>query len=112
MRSAFDLAEFRIAATYESERPMRWLVTLLAVTAIIGFGWVFTLPSKAQCVASGRVVDPTERHCESATGYQQLEEHALFHSREVVLGTLILVAVGYAITRYVRWRSRRRTPAA
>ena len=90
---------------------MRLLVIVLAATAVIGFGWVFTLPSKAECVASGRVVDPTERHCESATGYEQLQEHALFHSREVVLGAAILLAVVYGVDRYRR-RSRSEAPTA
>ena len=90
---------------------MRWLAAFLAVIAVVGFGWVFSLPSKAECVASGRVVDPTERHCESAAGYEQLQEHALFHSREVVLGTAILVALGYGVL-YLRRRSRRVTPTA
>lgn len=91
---------------------MRWLAAFLVVAAIVGFGWVFSLPSKAECVASGRVVDPTERHCESADGYVQLQEHALFHSREVVLGTAILVGIGYGIVAYRRRRARRATPAA
>ena len=91
---------------------MRWLAALLAVAAIIGFGWVFSLPSKAECVASGRVVDSTERHCESADGYVQLEEHALFHSRDAVLGTAILVAIGYGIVLYRRRRSRPAPPTA
>lgn len=85
---------------------MRWLAGFLAVVAVIGFGWVFSLPSKAECVASGRVVDPTERHCESTAGYQQLQEHALFHSRDVVLGTVLIVALGYAVVWYRRRRSR------
>lgn len=88
---------------------MRWLATVLAFAAVIGFGWVFSLPSKAECVASGRVVDPTERHCESAAGFEQLQEHALFHSREVVLGTVILVALGYGVVRYLRRRAARST---
>ena len=91
---------------------MRWLATFLVIAAVVGFGWVFRLPSKAECVASGRKVDPTERHCESATGFVQLQEHALFHSREVVLGTAILVALGYAVVVYRRRRSQRVTPAA
>lgn len=85
---------------------MRWVAGFLAVVAIIGFGWVFSLPSKAECVASGRVVDPTERHCESAAGYEQLQEHALFHSRDVVLGTALIVALGYALVWYRRRRSQ------
>ncbi len=91
---------------------MRWLVIVLTIGAFIGFGWVFSLPSKAQCAASGRVVDPTERHCESAAGFQQLQEHALFHSREAVLWTGVLVALGYGVVRYRRRRSQRDAPAA
>jgi hypothetical protein len=91
---------------------VRWLVTILVLAAVIGFGWVFSLPSKAECVASGRVVDPTERHCESGTGYVQLQEHALFHSREVVIGTAILVGIGYAVVALRRRRSRRHLPVS
>jgi hypothetical protein len=91
---------------------MRRLAIVLAVAGVIGFGWVFSLPSKAECVASGRVVDPTERHCESPGGFVQLEEHALFHSRDVVLGTAILVALGYGFVVFRRRRSRRDTPTA
>lgn len=91
---------------------MRWLMTVLAAAAIIGFGWVFSLPSKAECVASGRVVDPTERHCESGAGYVQLQEHALFHSGEVVLWTAILVAFGYLVVRYRRHHLHRGAPRA
>ena len=91
---------------------MRYLAAFLTIAALAGFGWVFSLPDKAECVASGRVVDPTERHCESATGYQQLEEHALFHSREVVLGGLVLVIGGYTVRRYFRRRSTATTASA
>ena len=91
---------------------MRWLAVVLAIAAIVGFGWVFSLPSKAECIASGRVVDPTERHCESADGYVQLQEHALFHSRDVVLGTGILVALGYGIVVLRRRRARGASPTA
>ena len=91
---------------------MRWLALTLLVAALLGFGWVFSLPSKAECVASGRVVDPTERHCESADGWVQLQEHALFHSREVVLGTAVLVALGYGVVAYRRRRPGHGQPAA
>jgi hypothetical protein len=86
---------------------MRYLVLFLAVAAVAGFGWVFSLPDKQECVASGRTVDPTERHCLSGDDYQQLEEHALFHSREVVLGTLLLVWIGLGVRRYVMRRRAR-----
>ena len=84
---------------------MRLLFTFLGIVAFAGIAWVATLPDKAACVASGRVVDPTERHCESADGYVQLREHAIFHSREVVLGAAALIGIGYAVHRL-----RRRPP--
>lgn len=84
---------------------MRYLVACVGVAALVGFTWVFSLPSKTECIASGRVVDPTERYCLSAAGYQQLQEHALFHSREGVLAAVILIAGGYAFRRYRRRRS-------
>ncbi len=83
---------------------MRFVVMSVVVAAIVGFGWVFSLPSKSECIASGRIVDPTERHCESSAGYEQLQEHALFHSREAVLGAAILLAISYGVKRY--WRRR------
>lgn len=91
---------------------MRYVAGFYVIAAIVGFGWVFSLPNKAECIASGRVVDPTERHCQDANGYQQLQEHALFHSREVVLGAGLLLAGVYGVQRYLRWRSRRGAPTA
>ena len=91
---------------------MRYLAGFLTIATLAGFDWVFSLPDKAECVASGRVVDPTERHCESPTGHQQLEEHALFHSREVVLGGLVLLTGAYALNRYFRRRSAHTGPSA
>ena len=88
---------------------MRIIIGILGLAAVVGMAWVFSLPDKAECVASGRVVDPTERHCQDAGGYQQLQEHALFHTRDVALGVGVLVAVGYAVYRVAR---RRRPPAA
>ena len=91
---------------------MRVVAMSVLVAAIIGFGWVFSLPSRSECTASGRIVDPTERHCVSSSGYEQLQEHALFHSREAVLGAAILLATGYAVQRYRRRRPRDVTPTA
>ena len=60
----------------------------------------------AECAATGRVVDRTERHCqEPGGGYQQLQEHALFHAGEVLAGAALLAAVGYVVYRYLRRRS-------
>ena len=82
---------------------MRFVAAILVLAAAVGFGWVFSLPSMGECRASGRIVDPTERHCESADGYVQLQEHALFHTRDVVLAFLVLLGVGYGV---YRWRRR------
>ncbi len=91
---------------------MRLFVMSVVVAVIVGFGWVFSLPSKSECIASGRIVDPTERHCESSAGYEQLQEHALFHSREALLGAAIVLATGYAVHRYRRRRSGDVSPTA
>lgn len=91
---------------------MRFLVVLLGIAAISGLTWIISLPNKAECVASGRAVDPTERHCEAASGYQQLQEHAIFHATEVGLGVAVIVVSGYGIRRAVRRRSVRSGPTA
>ncbi len=91
---------------------MRIVAIIVVVAALAGFGWVFSLPDKAECVASGRVVDPTERHCEDARDFQQLQEHALFHSGEVVLAAGLLLGVGYGVHRYRRRPARASTPTA
>lgn len=72
------------------------LGVITAIIALAGFGWVFSLPSKKECAASGRVVDPTERHCLDGAGYQQLEEHALFHSAEVVAAVVAISAITWS----------------
>lgn len=86
---------------------MRFLVVLLSIAAICGLIWIVSLPDKAECIASGRAVDPTERHCEAAGGYQQLQEHALFHATQVGLGVVIILVSGYGIRRALRRRSVR-----
>jgi hypothetical protein len=91
---------------------MRFLAALLSVAAIAALTWIVSLPNKAQCAASGRTVDPTERHCEAAGGYQQLQEHATFHATQVALGLSVLFARGYAVRRVVRRRSAGNSPTA
>lgn len=83
----------------------RYFNGVLALAAGIGLWWVLSLPNKNECIASGRIVDPTERHCESTGGYQQLEEHAWFHSREVILGGALLWVGAYLLHRRQRRRS-------
>jgi hypothetical protein len=87
---------------------VRPLAAVLIIVTIGAFAWIVRLPDKAECVASGRVVDPTERHCDTpGGGFQQLEEHALFHASQVLLYAAVLVAGGLAVRFYVRRRSRR-----
>ena len=86
---------------------MRRLITGLALAAIVGFIWIGTFPTKAECRASGRVVDPTERHCQAAGGYEQLQEHVWFHAAEVLAGVGVLAAVAYAGHRLYRPRRSR-----
>lgn len=83
-----------------------WFNMVLALGAIAAILWVVSLPNRSECLASGRTVDPTERHCVAADGYHQLEEHAWFHSREVILGTTIVWIAAYLIHRRSRRRSR------
>jgi hypothetical protein len=85
---------------------VRYVIGLLAVAAIGGGAWMLTLPTKEQCRATGRIVDPTERHCEAAGGYVQLREHALFHTREPALAAVLILGVSWAISRRRRRRAR------
>jgi cbb3-type cytochrome oxidase subunit 3 len=86
--------------------PVRIRIGALAVAAVSATIWIISLPNQTECRASGRMVDPTERHCTSATGYQQLQEHATFHAIQVVLVSLFILAVAYIIYRIIRRRSR------
>lgn len=83
---------------------MRFFGGSLIVAALVAVGWIVSLPSRAECAASGRTVDPTERHCLSGTGYQQLEEHAAFHASEIALGVSVVLACAYVVRRYLRRR--------
>ena len=86
---------------------MKVLGAFMAIAGLVGCAWLLTLPTRNQCIASGRVVDPTERRCESATGYVQLREHALYHSREVIVVAVMLLGGTYMVQRFRR-RIRRR----
>jgi hypothetical protein len=90
----------------------RILVGLLAASTVGAAIWIISLPDKAECRASGRIVDPTERHCTSATGYQQLQEHATFHAVQIALAALVVLAGAYIIYRIIRRRSRQVAPTA
>ena len=96
----------------KGEARVKFLVSLLSIATIGALFWILTLPSKAECAGSGRVVDPTERHCIAAGGYQQLQEHAMFHATEIALGVAVLLVGGYAIRRAMRRHSARGGPTA
>jgi len=83
---------------------LRIFIGALAVSAVGASMWIISLPDKAECRASGRIVDPTERHCTSSTGYQQLQEHATFHAIQIVVPSLVVLAGAYIIYRIIRRR--------
>lgn len=88
-------------------RTGRIAVAIVALFAG-GAGVLQLYPTQADCRASGRVVDPSERHCLEADGYEQLREHVLFHiaHASILGGAALLVGA-------VAWRVvRRRTAAA
>lgn len=79
-----------------------WFNAVLALAALAAVAWVLSLPTKAECAASGRIVDPTERYCNAGDGSQLLQEHAWFHSREVILGAAFLWIIAFLYHRRVR----------
>lgn len=83
---------------------LRILAGALVVAAIAVGTWIVRLPNMAECRASGRVVDPTERHCESGgpAAYQQLQEHATMHAVQVVIYAFLALTGAYVIYRLVR----------
>ena len=85
---------------------MRFLIGLVTGAALVAAAWIVSLPNRTECLASGRVVDPTGRHCRSPGGFQQLQEHVLFHTAEVLAGVAILVAGALIVHRFRRRRSR------
>ena len=92
-------------------RVWRWVLGVYAIAAIVGYGWIFSLPNVDQCAARGDVPDPTGRHCGAAadtSNWVQLEEHALMHSTEAVLGVAVLTGIGYGLYRL--GRRLRRSP--
>ena len=80
----------------------RAVIAVLAVIAIGSAAWIISLPNKAECRASGRIVDPTERHCESGATFQQLQEHATMHAAQVVILFFGALAVAYILFHLVR----------
>jgi hypothetical protein len=79
-----------------------WFNIVIVVGGMAAVAWVLSLPTKDECLSSGRVVEPTERYCESSAGSELLQEHAWFHSREVILAALFLWIVAYLYHRRMR----------
>ena len=88
---------------------MKRLTMAVLLIAAVGAVILSRFPSTAGCRASGRVVDPTGRHCLDATGYVQLREHVIFHTQEVLV---LLVLAGALIWGYRFLRRRRSRPSA
>ena len=84
----------------------RVVIAVLTAIAIGSAAWIISLPNMAECRASGRIVDPTERHCESGATYQQLQEHATMHAAEVVIFFFGALAVAYILYHIVRLARR------
>jgi hypothetical protein len=83
---------------------VRVVIGALVVIAAGVAAWIISLPNIAECRALGRVVDPTERHCESGgpATYQQLQEHATMHAAQVVMYAFVVLGGAYVIYRLVR----------
>jgi hypothetical protein len=79
-------------------RRWPWIGGLAALVAALLY--LFQLfPNEAACVASGRTIDPTRRHCEGPEGYVQLREHVLFHAREPIIFVVVVVGIVYFVRR-------------
>lgn len=85
---------------------VRVVIAVLAAIAIGAAAWIISLPNMAECRASGRIVDPTERHCESGATFQQLQEHATMHAAQVVILFFGALAVAYILYHIVRLARR------
>jgi hypothetical protein len=88
---------------------MKRLIMAALLIAAVGAVILSRFPSAATCRASGRVVDPTGRHCLDATGYVQLREHVIFHTQEVLV---LLALAGALIWGYRFLRRRGSRPSA
>ena len=81
---------------------LKFVTAALVAIAVAAAAWIVSLPNMAECRASGRIVDPTERHCESGATFVQLQEHATFHATQVVILALVAFGALYIIYRLVR----------
>jgi hypothetical protein len=70
----------------------------------VGILWLWRLPTAETCSLSGRMIDPTRRHCVALDGsYVQLREHAELHATEI---GWLLILIGS--TLFLVWLIARR----
>ena len=82
------------------------LLTFAFSALVVGTVLVSRLPSRADCLTSGRTVDSTYRHCIGPAGEVDLREHIVGH-----LIVALPVAVGVIILAGLVHRLRRPRPA-
>jgi hypothetical protein len=81
----------------------RAIVSILIAAAVAGCVWLWRLPSEETCARSGRMVDPTNRHCVALDGtYVQLRSHATMHATEVGWLLLLIGSTVFLIRLVVR----------
>jgi hypothetical protein len=72
------------------------LLTFALSALVVGTVFVARLPSRADCLGSGRTVDSTYRHCIGPAGEVELREHIVGHlitALPVVIAIMILALV-------------------
>lgn len=87
-------------------KPRTLALLMLASALVVGTVMVGRLPSRADCLTSGRTVDSTYRHCIGPAGEVDLREHIVGHlivGLPVAVGVLILAGL---VHRLRRTRSR------
>ncbi|MGH8678417.1 MAG: hypothetical protein ACREUQ_08725 [Burkholderiales bacterium] len=73
----------------------RTLLVIGLAGCIVGWLWLWRLPTEEVCSRTGRIVDPTHRHCVALDGsYVQLREHMEGHATEAVW---LLLLIGSAV---------------
>ena len=78
------------------------LLTFAFSALLVGTFMVARLPSRADCLSSGRIVDSTYRHCIGPAGEVDLREHIVGHmivALPVVVGVLILAGLVHRLRR-------------
>lgn len=88
-------------------KRLYWVGGALVAITLCYVLFLQQFPNEADCTASGRVVDPTHRHCEADGGYVQLREHVILHSWEVFFYVGMVGAVGLLAWRIRRYSRRR-----